>query len=190
MRLSGNRVVGVMGLVFVAIFVLSGCVVRTYEMTKDRVDQDLTAGNHGYIMGNVPASTAEEAQRPTTRTTRVVEMELRSPIRFQKMPPKTNVSEQAPQAVEAPSEVSGNKGYMTESVSPEVAAPQGSFEKYTVQKGDTLQKISQKYYGTTRNWHKIYKINKDMIKGFDKIYPGQVINIPVEGLKEHGQNLK
>ncbi|MCX5712112.1 MAG: LysM peptidoglycan-binding domain-containing protein [Candidatus Omnitrophica bacterium] len=173
-----------------SVLVLSGCVVRTYEMTRDRVDQDVTAGNRGYLMGNVSASTAEEAQRPTTRTTRVVEMELNSPIKFQKTPPKSAVQAQAPEAVSEPAEVSGNKGYMTESITPEQEMSQGTYQKYTVAKGDTLQKISKEHYGTTKNWYKIYKLNKDMIKGFDKIYPGQVINIPAEGLKEPKENLK
>jgi len=171
-----------------SVLVLSGCVVRTYEMTKDRVDQDVTIGNRGYLMGSAPASDGDQAQKPTTRTTRVVEMELSSPIKFQKMPPKSKASEQAPEAVEEYVEITGNKGYITESITPEVEL--GLYEKYTVQKGDTLQKISSKYYGTTRNWYKIYKLNKDLVKGFDKIYPGQVINIPVEGMKETKDNLK
>ena len=32
-------------LVLIVVFVLSGCVVRTYQLTRDRVDQDLNAGN-------------------------------------------------------------------------------------------------------------------------------------------------
>ena len=60
-------------------------------------------------------------------------------------------------------------------------APAVAFEKYTVQKGDTLQKISQKYFGTTKRWMKIYEANKDTLKGPDKIYVGQVLNIPMDG---------
>jgi len=191
MRLSGRWAVGLLSLMFVSVFILSGCVVRTYEMTKDRVDQDLTAGNRGYLMGSTSAQTVEK-ERPTTRVTRVVEMELSSPIKFQKMPRKQQSAEQSSMAQEEISGTAseGNRGYISESVSPEVVSPQTSFEKYTVQKGDTLQKISKKHYGTTKNWYKIYKFNKEMIKGFDKIYPGQVINIPTEGLKETKENLK
>jgi nucleoid-associated protein YgaU len=65
-----------------------------------------------------------------------------------------------------------------------------NIQKYTVQKGDTLQKISKKFYGTTKKWTKIYEANKDIIKGPNKIYPGQAINIPVEPLKEPKENLK
>ncbi|MCX7662077.1 MAG: LysM peptidoglycan-binding domain-containing protein, partial [Candidatus Omnitrophica bacterium] len=46
--------------------------------------------------------------------------------------------------------------------------------------GDTLQKISLKFYGTTKKWKRIFNANKDIIKSPDKIYPGQVINIPLE----------
>jgi nucleoid-associated protein YgaU len=66
-------------------------------------------------------------------------------------------------------------------------------EKYKVQKGDTLQKISQKFYGTTKKWQKIYEANKDTLKGPDKLYPGRTINIPVDSagkLKEPSENLK
>src|SRR5512139_2133187 len=32
-----------------------------------------------------------------------------------------------------------------------------SGQNYTVKKGDTLQEISQKFYGTTKKWRKIYE---------------------------------
>jgi len=63
-------------------------------------------------------------------------------------------------------------------------------QKYTVGKNDTLQKISQKFYGTTKNWVKIYKANKDTLKTPDRVYPGQVLNIPEEGIKTQVEPLK
>ena len=54
------------------------------------------------------------------------------------------------------------------------------YKYYTVQKNDTLQKISHKFYGTTRKWGLIYKNNKGIIKSPDKVYPGLRIKIPVE----------
>lgn len=159
---------------------LSGCVVRTYPLTKDRIDQDLTAGNRGYLKGNAPAA-SEEKERKTTRTTQAIEIELRSPIKFEK-------TAKAPQAVEEPL-ITGNRGFVNQAQ--EAPAPQEvSFEKYTVQKGDTLQKISMKFYGTTKKWTKIYDANRDTLKGPDKIYPGRSINIPVESPKEPQGNLK
>lgn len=50
---------------------------------------------------------------------------------------------------------------------------------YTVKKGDTLQEISQKYYGTTKNWRKLYKANEKKI-GTDpnKLVEGTKLRIP------------
>ncbi|MCM8789940.1 MAG: LysM peptidoglycan-binding domain-containing protein [Candidatus Omnitrophica bacterium] len=160
-------------------FVLSGCVVRSFPVTKERIDQDLTTGNRGYLTGVAPAV----PERKTTRQTHVIEMELHSPFKFERYPKQI-----AKPSVEMEPE--------TESASPieiakVVSTPQEVyFKKYTVQKDDTLQKISQKFFGTTKKWMKIYEANRDILKGPDKIYPGQVINIPMERLKESSGNLK
>ena len=173
------------------VFLLSGCVVRTYPLVRDRVDQDLSAGNRGYLAGEAPAASED---RPTTRTTQVVEVELRSPLKFERAPRSKPV--QAAEGSEAPAqesfdeELTGNRGYMSESVSPEAAQPAGAFEQYTVQKGDTLQKISKKFFGTTKKWPKIFAANKETLSSPNKLRPGQVINIPTEGLKETKENLK
>jgi LysM repeat protein len=162
------------------VFVLSGCVVRTYPLTKERVDQDLI-GNRGYLQGQVPSEEVKE--RKTTRTTQVVEVELHSPIKFERMP-KAKIAEKTEDKT-----TWGNRGYITESTTPEIAEP-ANIEKYTIQKGDTLQKISKKFYGTTKKWNKIFQANQDKLKAPNKIYPGQVINVPVEPLKETKENLK
>jgi len=164
--------------------VLSGCVVRTYSVTKDRVDQDLSGGNRGFLKGQ--PSVVEPAQRKTKRTTQVVEIEMRSPVRFEKMPQEGAAKKES--LGNMIGLVEPSTGYATENITPKMAEPQVttavSFEKYTVGKNDTLQKISQKFYGTTKKWHKIYKANQDALKAPDKIYPGQVINIPVEAAKD------
>jgi len=49
---------------------------------------------------------------------------------------------------------------------------------YTVKKGDTLQKISQKFYGTTKNWRKIHQANRNTIKDPDVLVEGKKIIIP------------
>ncbi len=170
--------------VLLSILALSGCVVRTYQVVKDRADQDLTSGNHGYVMGQAPKQ-METKERRLTRQTRVVEVELHPPIRFEK---KAKVQPLKPQQEEA----AGNRGYISgaQPIEPETTAAKQKFDKYTVRKGDTLQKISQKLYGTTKKWTDIYKANKNILKAPNKIYPGQVINVPVEELKEPKENLK
>lgn len=186
-----NRLYLLSALFFV--FILSGCVVRTYPVTKDRLDQNLSSGNRGYLQGQVPSSEGKE--RKTTRTTQVVEIELHSPIKFENMPKEKPAPK--PSAEETKDkEIWGNRGYITQSETPEVlqskaaAGINARIEKYTVKKGDTLQKIAKKFYGTSKKWTKIFNANKDVLSGPDKIYPGQVISIPVEGLKEPKENLK
>jgi nucleoid-associated protein YgaU len=49
---------------------------------------------------------------------------------------------------------------------------------YTVQKGDTLSKISKQYYGDANKYMKIFEANKDKLKDPDKIQVGQVLVIP------------
>ena len=66
----------------------------------------------------------------------------------------------------------------TPSVAPAVADVQGG-TTYTVQKDDTLQKISKKVFGTYGKWYKIYEANKDKIKNPNFVKPGTVLTIPV-----------
>lgn len=169
------------------LFVLSGCVVRTYPVTKERVDQDLSFGNRGYLQGQSP--NVEQRERRTTRTTQIVEVELYPPIKFERMP-KVKESETAPMQKAEEQLTAGNRGYVFQANAPEIESADESFEKYTVKKGDTLQKISQRFYGTTKKWNRIYQANQDALKGPNKIYPGQMINIPLEPLKEDKRNLK
>jgi len=171
--------------VLISVFVLSGCVVRTYPLTRDRVDQDLTAGNRGYLVGQ-SSGAAQVKERKATRTVQVVEVEIGSPIRFERAKKKTYEEPLGYKSESLTSE--GNRGYITQSATP--LDTSATFEKYTVQKNDTLQKISKKLYGTTKKWVKIYDANKDVLKGPNKVYPGQVLNIPVEALKEPKENLK
>lgn len=173
-------------LALLSAFALSGCVVRTYSLTKDRVDQDLTIGNRGYLQGEASVSTAE---RKPTRTTQVIEVELRSPFRFEKA--------SKPQPIETTErqELIESQTFTAPSATSEFGQIpcMVTTEKYTVQKNDTLQKISKKFYGTTKKWAKIYEANKDTLKGPDKIYPGKTLNIPIESsvpVQETTENLK
>jgi len=143
---------------------LSGCVARTYNLTRDRVDQDLTSasGNRGYLMGVPP----ESPERKATRTVRVVEVELGF---SKKLPPRSTAGQAAP------AEETVEVMEVQETVP---AAAGQTFTSYTVGKNDTLQKISKKFYGTTRKWTNIYEANKDILRTPDKLYPGQTLKIP------------
>ncbi len=54
----------------------------------------------------------------------------------------------------------------------------GGSRTYVVQKGDTLQKISQKYYGTTKDWPRIFEANRAKLRKPDLIVVGQTLLIP------------
>ncbi|TBW27071.1 peptidoglycan-binding protein LysM [Gramella sp. KN1008] len=49
---------------------------------------------------------------------------------------------------------------------------------HTVERGDTLSKISQEHYGDPNQYPLIFEANKPMLQDPDKIYPGQVLRIP------------
>lgn len=52
------------------------------------------------------------------------------------------------------------------------------FQTYKVQKGDTLWKISRKFYGSGKEWRKIYEANPDILSNPDKVKAGMDIRIP------------
>jgi LysM repeat protein len=165
-----------------AIFVLSGCVARTYPLTRDRIDQELSEGNRGYLMGK---PSGEERVRKETREVRVFEIELGSPYKAK----NKGIVTSAPAAPER-EQVSfePNDSYTNMAQEPETIS--GNFRRYTVEKNDTLQKISQKFYGTTKKWNKIYEANRDTLKTPDRVYPGKVLNIPEEGIASPAKTLK
>jgi len=51
---------------------------------------------------------------------------------------------------------------------------------YTVKSGDTLSAISKAHYGDPNKYMGIFEANKPMLSSPDKIYPGQVLRIPVQ----------
>lgn len=194
-----------------AVFFLSGCVMRVSSREVDRVDQKIV-GNRGFIFGK--AATLPEKGKQKTKTIYDVEIELGSPYDI-----KREKTEDGPSA-------EGNKGYVqkkdvyekettplktqdttlrqgvplypgkpqviyqkpavdigktkdtvqtSKTPGKETGSPQ---ETYMVEEGDTLQKISKKFYGTTRQWKKIYEANKEVLKSPDMIKPGQRLLIP------------
>ena len=49
---------------------------------------------------------------------------------------------------------------------------------YTVEKGDTLSKIAKEQLGSANAWKQIFEANRDVLDDPDRIFPGQVINLP------------
>lgn len=50
---------------------------------------------------------------------------------------------------------------------------------YEIQKGDSLWKIADKFYGDGTKHTKIFADNREVIKDPDLIFPGQKIRIPM-----------
>ena len=63
---------------------------------------------------------------------------------------------------------------------PGAAAPASPAQarSHTVQKGETLSHIAQKYYGKASEYKKIFEANRDQIKDPDKIREGMKLQIP------------
>ena len=59
----------------------------------------------------------------------------------------------------------------------EVKEPEATM--YTVQSGDSLSKIAKAHYGDAMKYPAIFEANKPMLKDPNKIYPGQVLRLPV-----------
>ena len=50
--------------------------------------------------------------------------------------------------------------------------------RYTVQRGDTLSSIAQRFYGSAGDWNRLYAANRSVLRNPDMIFPGQVLTIP------------
>ena len=181
--------------IFVLFLFVYGCSsskvhVHSYIATKKRVDQEMT-GNFGYLKGQ-PQPEEINQQRKDTRQVFVVEVE------------RENKEEETSEETAAP--LSARESTLTEETKREVRqpssyqprvkiptnessaieTPQGSkpltsaasFIEYTVEKDDTLQKISKKFYNSYSKWPRIYDANRDVIKTPDRLKTGMIIKIP------------
>jgi nucleoid-associated protein YgaU len=52
------------------------------------------------------------------------------------------------------------------------------FAQYTVESGDTLGEIAQRFYGDPEKFRIVFQANRDQIEDPDLISPGQVLRIP------------
>jgi nucleoid-associated protein YgaU len=60
-----------------------------------------------------------------------------------------------------------------------ITPPEPEKQFYTVKKGDFLSKIARTVYGDGNKYLIIFEANKPMLSHPDKIYPGQVLIIPL-----------
>lgn len=166
---------------------LSGCMaVRTYTVEKPRTDTDID-GNQGFLYGT-PKAESKESRLGPTRKISVVEVEIGSrkkQMSAYKIRAKVDEEEAADRADNTQNRVV-EEIYIDEEIIREDFQDSGrdlikreQDRQYTILKNDTLQKISQKFYGTTRRWMDIYEANKKVIKNPDRVKPGMKIRIPL-----------
>ncbi|VAX35189.1 hypothetical protein MNBD_UNCLBAC01-1995 [hydrothermal vent metagenome] len=186
-------------IVLVFVMFIYGCKtpdvhVRAYIEDRPRIDQE-KYGNAGYLMG----APKEQAPGKETREVFVIEVIDKENIptgltkaerAYQKnIPPellkkreksvkKVKVVSQEPD-FQLPSfdDVVVEKRSKTKVQKKSFVAT--SFVEYTVEKGDTLQKISKKFYDSFSKWPRIYDANREKIDTPDSIKPGIVIKVPV-----------
>jgi nucleoid-associated protein YgaU len=155
-------------LVLLVVF-FGGCLARTYVTQKPRVDREIE-GNQGYLFGS-PTETERQHQIKETRTISVLEVEFGShqPAKYKAKEAAVSSSEEVPLDQEF---------ILTQEAIGESFPQETENTLYTIQQGDTLQKISMKFYNTTKKWKKLYEANKDVLKSPNKVYPGKTIKIP------------
>lgn len=54
----------------------------------------------------------------------------------------------------------------------------GEERTYTIEKGDTLSAVAQRFYGKAKYWRQIHEANRDTIDNPDRVFPGQTIRLP------------
>ncbi len=158
--------------VFLGIILLGGCITRTYTTETPRVDTEIK-GNQGFLFGTPKAEPKTKKLGPN-RINSVLEIELPS---LPKLPRHKGVKEEETKPAEAP--VAQEQVAQVEAPAVENQVPEKKYENYVIQKDDTLQKISEKFYGTTRKWQMLYEENKDVLKNPNSLRPGKTIKIPV-----------
>jgi len=61
----------------------------------------------------------------------------------------------------------------------DVPVESDQMDYYVIESGDTLSKLSKKYYGDAMQYDKIFQANREVIQDPDLIFVGQKIRIPL-----------
>ena len=75
-------------------------------------------------------------------------------------------------------ELNGSNNVLTNFDSTETIDPREVPKSYVVQSGDTLSKISEKFYGTANRWNDIFQANRDTLSSARSLRVGQELLIP------------
>ena len=169
----------------------AGCArIKTQVVEKPRVDQEISRGNRGYLKGSGPAGGPRSATRQMLETN--IELPTSDEMNPWRKHEKRSEPVRVPAHITPPRPTVPEKGFegeqepfippIMESPEPAPSAARVSAgTTYVVQKGDTLEKIAKKFYGSTKKWHRIYKANQSVLKSPDRIRSGQKLTIPPAG---------
>ncbi len=171
-----RKVIGIIGIVFLA-FATASCSVRSYVQDKSRVDQEMR-GNAGCLQGSCESVDRSDVKK--TRKTYVLEF-TKNPKNAGIQEGDTNefYSKECDNVNSSDGSLDKQKSVVIYDAQQEmIQEPEVVYVDYEIQEGDTLQKISKKFYDTYKRWYEIYEINKDMLPNPDRIKPGKVIKVP------------
>ncbi len=160
----------------------SGVSVRSYSEDRPRVDQDIQ-GNAGHMFGSSDSNAASISQK-TTRKMYVLEVSKPAPDETStgKDMSSQEASYTGSQRSVSDNETSSDSTHSLQKLDMDADTPleqkSGSVIEYKVEKDDTLQKISKKFYDSYAKWPKIYEANKEKIADPNHIKPGITIVIP------------
>jgi nucleoid-associated protein YgaU len=161
-----------------------GIKARGYVADRERVDQANT-GNSGYVAG-------QGSSMAGRKTRKVYVLEFEREKKEKKKPEAKPVAPEVAAAAVDPAVEGMARTTMIETPEPETPAVDAAEHevttnaagqkviKYTVEKDDTLQKISKKFYNSFSKWTRIYDANKEAIKNPNFVKPGTVLEIPAE----------
>ena len=190
-------------LILIALVVFAagcGLETKTYVMTKDRVGLDRGNGNGGCITGSCPAVAPtettrkvyvfeitrpvpeSEVQKIETTAVNVITQDVETPPTADAVPavsaPAATDNTQAASSAQPVIPVVGDQPDTSAAAPADQNGGSVQAQTYTVQKDDTLQKISKKVFGSYGKWYKIYEANKEKIKNPNVLKPGTVLTIP------------
>lgn len=153
---------------------------RFYTEDRERIDQEM-AGNFGYIGGTpVPE---DRSQFKTTRKVYVLEVtkNVDEAIKIGDVKIEPYVPSQSGPlpSVEILPDPEWTQPVSIPDIGLEEEAGEPYFEEYVIEEGDTLQKISKKFYDSYSKWVRIYEANEDVLKDPNRVKPGVKIQIPM-----------
>lgn len=178
------------------VFVMAGCGIKTRAYIDDRQRVDIQpTGNAGYLVGTPPPEATQVDKK--TRKVFIVEFSkeneenpelerLAHDIESYDMVvnSETSYREQTTRSVSKKTVtqdelqiplITDDDFYVSDQTDNQSDAAQ--VIDYVVEKNDTLQKISKKFYGSYSKWTKIYEANKDVIKDPNFLKPGTALKI-------------